>query len=325
MHLLAAGDVTSAVKNLFVAKHFSRLHAQYVAETLVETSLDGIDTHGLRLLPTYIRELDGGRSNARPSLRFKRRLRAAAILNADGALGVVAGNVAMQRAVTLASAYGIGAVAVANSNHFGAAGYYAKIAASRNHIGLAFSNSDSLVRPHDGTTPLNGTNPIAMAAPSADGLDFVLDMATSETAVSKLLSSGATLSSILPLAPLGGYKGQGLGTMVQILCAALSEMPFDYELSHLYDPPFDAPRRVAHFFLSIDLGAFGQPARIKTRISRLLEHFRASSSARTAPVRVAGDVERLAREERLRDGIPVSAEVYGALKDYLGARDAVAI
>jgi LDH2 family malate/lactate/ureidoglycolate dehydrogenase len=231
----------------------------------------------------------------------------------------------MRRAVKLASRYGIGAVGVANSNHFGAAGHYAKIAAARDQIGLAFSNSDSLVRPQDGTEAINGTNPIAMAAPSADGRDFVLDMATSETAFSKLLSTGVSLSSVVPLAPLGGFKGQGLGTMVQILCAVLSEMPFDCELSHLYDPPFDIPRKISHFFLSIDLKGFGQPMEIKARIARLLQKFRSSTPAKVDPVRVPGDVERLAREERLRDGIPVAADVYDLLKPYSEARHALAI
>ncbi len=311
-------------------------HAGFVADTLVETSLLGIDTHGVRLLPTYALELQGGRANPRPELRFDERLPAVAVLDADDALGVVAGNVAMRSTSARAAKLGIAATAVRNSNHFGAAGHYARIAARTDQIGLVFSNSDALVVPTNGKVPLNGTNPLAVAAPAA-GEEFLLDMATSQTAYSRVkhfLANGLPLPrgwatdasgedaaasrAVAALLPLGGYKGQGLGMMVQILTTVLTNLPFDAELSHLYEPPYDAPRRVGHFFVAIEIAAFAEVETFKRRLSELLARFRRSPPAVDGTnVIVPGDLERQSRERRLQTGIPLGQAELAVLQPFL--------
>ena len=60
-------------------------HVNYVVETLVETSLNGIDTHGVRLLETYVKELEGGRCKSHPVLKFTSVLPAIGLLDADDA------------------------------------------------------------------------------------------------------------------------------------------------------------------------------------------------------------------------------------------------
>ena len=87
-------------------------HAKWFASALVETSLMGIDTHGLRLLPLYLRELDEGRSNPAPAFKTLRQRGGMAAIDADSALGTVAGMHAARTAARLARQYGIGAVAI---------------------------------------------------------------------------------------------------------------------------------------------------------------------------------------------------------------------
>src|SRR6185503_9273976 len=96
-------------------------HAAWVVDGLLFASLRGIDTHGVRLFPTYLAELDGGRARARPELRFSGQGRALRLLDAGAALGIVAGRFAAAEAVRLARDFGLGGVVVKNSNHFGAA------------------------------------------------------------------------------------------------------------------------------------------------------------------------------------------------------------
>src|SRR5262249_22001475 len=112
------------IRAALLSRGLSAEHAGWVADGLVGTSLRGIDTHCVRLLPTYLAELDGGRARATPQLTWRAGGRAVRALDAGGALGLVAGTVACREAVALARENGVGAVSVANSNHFGAASVY---------------------------------------------------------------------------------------------------------------------------------------------------------------------------------------------------------
>lgn len=318
-------------------------HATDVADALLDASLRGIDTHGVRLLAFYLKEIEGGRAKKQPSFRIEGKFTSAGLFDADDALGVVAGAAAMREAMRRARESGVAALAISRSNHFGRADYFARMASAAGQIGLVFSNSDALVVPFGGAVPLNGTNPLAMAAPGLDDDGFYLDMATSQTAYSRVLQSlrhgqpvapglatnqdGRDLShggELGALQPLGGIKGQGLGMMIQILCALLSNMPFDAELANLYREPYDTPRQISHFIVVIEIAAFVEPAVFRTRLSELLTQFRQSRPSGDAPVRVPGDVEREAETERRQAGIPLAEEDVAMLAGYLPATAAIA-
>jgi ureidoglycolate dehydrogenase (NAD+) len=326
MTRLPAERLSAAIRGALVLRGVPPEHAGFVADGLVSTSLRGIDTHGIRLLPTYLAELDGGRARAGPELVFTGE-RGARRLDAGGALGLVAGTVACREAVRLAREHGVGAVSVANSNHFGAASVYTLDMAREGALGLAFTNSDALVAPAYGRQPLFGTNPLSLAVAASGGELFCLDMATSQISYSKVKSQqekglplepgwavtpeggdAAGGGEIGALKPLGGYKGQGLGMIVEILCALLAGMPFDHELTHLYAPPYDTPRQVAHLFLAFDLAVFGDPDAFRARLTQLLALVRESEGAPGERVVNAGDLEREAERERGERGIPLSPD-----------------
>lgn len=311
-------------------------HAAYLVDGLIETSLRGVDTHGVRLFPTYLAELDGGRSRARPGLTFTRRARAAAVLDAGHALGPVAAMTAVREAVRLAREYGTGAVAVRNSNYFGASSQYTLEIARHDMIGMSFTNSDALVAPIGGRRPMFGTNPLGFAVRGEDGETFSVDMATSQVAFTRIkqhrergipLEKGWAVGpdgrdasapgggEVSALLPLGGHKGQCLAMIVEILCCLLADMPYDHELTHLYDEPFDEPRVTSHFFLALDVGAFQPLASFRSRLSRLLALIRAEGDAGGSPVLVPGDLEAAACRERSERGIPVPDEVWAHLPD----------
>jgi LDH2 family malate/lactate/ureidoglycolate dehydrogenase len=319
MRTMPAGELGRIMRRALRERGVSAEHADWVADGLLEPSLRGIDTHGVRLFPAYLAELDGGRSRARPEMRWLGEARAVRILDAGHALGLVAGRVACVEAVRLARESGVGAVAVRNSNHFGAASVYTLEMARQGALGLSFTNADALVAPFHGDRPLFGTNPISMAVQGeADDL-FCADFATSQVSYSKVkhrraqglpLEPGWAVSGpeggdvLLPLGAGSGHKGHCLAMMVEILCALLAGMPLDHELSHLFAPPFDEPRRVAHLFLAFDLGAFREPGGFRADLSRLMGIVRGSGE----PVVVPGDPESAATAARLRDGIPLTDE-----------------
>jgi ureidoglycolate dehydrogenase (NAD+) len=287
----------------------------WVVDGLLEASLRGIDTHGVRLFVTYLAELDGGRSQAHPELRWIGGGRAACLLDAGNALGLVAGRVACAEAVRLARELGAGAVAVRNSNHFGAASVYTLEMARQGVLGLAFSNSDALVTPYNSLRPLLGTNPLSMAVQGLGEDLFCADLATSQVSYSKVkhhLAHGLPLEpswgDAAALKPLGGHKGECLGMMVEILCAGLAGMPFDHELSHFYTSPFDEPRQVAHFFLAFDIAAFREPGEFRKDLSRLMGTVRQQPAVEGERVIVPGDLESETAADRHTHGIPMDEE-----------------
>jgi LDH2 family malate/lactate/ureidoglycolate dehydrogenase len=302
----------------------SEEHTGFVVDGLIEASLRGIDTHGVRLFPTYLAELDGGRSRARPDLSWSGGRPAARVLDAGGALGLVAGRTACAEAVRLAREQGVGAVSVRNSNHFGAASVYTLAMARAGVLGLSFTNSDALVAPHHGVRPLFGTNPLSMAV-RGEGEDlFCADLATSQVSYSKvkhhraqglpleagwaITADGGEVSEAVALKPLGGHKGQCLSMIVEILCALLAGMPLDHELSHLYAAPYDEPRQVAHFFLAVDLAAFVDPEGFRRGLSGLLACVREQPAVPGERVIAPGDLESASAAVRKVDGIPLTDE-----------------
>lgn len=337
MKTVPAATLDLVMRTALLRRGLSEEHAAWVVDGLLETSLRGIDTHGVRLFPTYLAELDGGRSRARPEMQWTGEAggRAARLLDAGGALGLVAGRTACAEAVRLAREHGVGTVAVRNSNHFGAASVYTLAMARQGVLGMAFTNSDALVAPFNGVRPIFGTNPISLAVQGEGDDLFCADFATSQVSYSKVkhhraqgipLEEGWAVAAdgqdaaregageVSALQPLGGAKGHCLGMMVEILCALLAGTPLDHELSHLYGEPYDEPRQVAHLFLAYDVAAFQDPAAFRARLSRLLRLVREQPAVEGERVVVPGDLESEEAARRRTGGIPLTVEEAAAFE-----------
>jgi ureidoglycolate dehydrogenase (NAD+) len=298
-------------------------------------SLRGIDTHGVSLFGTYVRELRNGRAKAKPTFEFHQARPALARLGAGGALGVVAGFEAARRAAAMARESGVGVVVVVDSNHFGAASIYTTELARQGLIGIALSNSDAIVLPVNGRVPRQGTNPISMAAEGESGEMFCADLATSQGSFLRSLALRAEGAAIPPgvladeegrdvvtsggapahLLPLGGYKGQCLGMMVSILCAVLGGAPFDWELQNLFDEPWHEPRQISHLVAALDVASLTDPAEFRRSLSRYLSAYRepmATGSTSSFP----GYLEAQTARHRGVDGVPIRSDDYRLLLSF---------
>src|SRR5919112_5805934 len=165
---------------IFRAWGFPGAQATTMADVLTEADLLGIDSHGITLVPLYDELIQSGMVVTAPHIRVVREFGATAVIDGGGGFGQAPSVRAMDLAVEKARAFGIGAVGVRNSNHFGAAGLYALRAAEKGFIGFATTAVfKASIVPTFGREARFGTNPIAFAAPAGRNRPFLLDMATS--------------------------------------------------------------------------------------------------------------------------------------------------
>lgn len=299
--------------------------ADHVANGLVHASLRGVDSHGIRLLPHYLKGLKAGRINPTPHYEFNKNSAAAGVLNADDAFGHAAGMEAVKYAVTMAKEAGIGAVAVKRSTHFGAASFFALDIAQQGMIGLSFTNADSLIVPTAAKSRFLGNNPVCFTAPCEGEDPVCLDMATSVITFNKVLQlreenkqtppgvgadaegvETTDAEKIVQLLPVGGYKGYGLSFMVETLCAILTGMPFGPHISRMYDAPIHEKRNLGHFVMAMNIEAFIEPGMFKRNMKQMVSELRnASAVDPDVPIQVAGDPEKKTAAQRLKNGIPL--------------------
>ncbi len=164
----------------------SAADAAAMTEVQIEASLRGQPTHNVGAIPRYARRIASGATNPRPRFRIERETATSALVDGDNGPGQLVAVMAMELAIRKARESGVCVVGARHSNHFGAAGHYAWLAAMKNLIGLCTTNSALWLAPTGGMTPLFGTNPLAVGIPAARHHPIVLDVSMSVQAKGKV-------------------------------------------------------------------------------------------------------------------------------------------
>lgn len=329
------------IKDTFIAAGVPEEDAAICADVLIESDKRGIDSHGIgRLKPIYIDRIRAGIIDPVTRIEVVREGPATAVLDGGNGMGQVVSKKAMAMAIEKARAFGLGMVAVRNSNHYGIAGYYATMATRAGMIGITGTNARPSIAPTFGVENMLGTNPLTFGIPTDEAFPFVLDCATSITQRGKievyqregkelpagwvigedgtartdteqvlmdLVSGGAALAPLGGIGEeLGGYKGYGYATVVEILSAALAGGPFLKALSGMSGGE-KVPYRLGHFFIAIDVEAFTELEAFRKTTGEILRSLRASKKAPGAErIYTAGEKEHLAYLERLEAGVPIN-------------------
>jgi LDH2 family malate/lactate/ureidoglycolate dehydrogenase len=205
----------------------------------------------------------------------------------------------------------MGAVAVRNSAHFGIAGYYSLMAVEAGMIGMAFTNARPSIAPTFGVKAMLGTNPIAFGCPTDEDFPFLYDGATSIAQRGKLEvldrigkpapqgwvidqngnfltdthacleGFGKGTAALLPLGgsgeTLGGHKGYGLATVVEILSSALQTGSFLYGLVGMDENGKVQQNKLGHFFMAINIENFTDLDSFKKTTGEVLRELRAAT------------------------------------------------
>ncbi|WP_431479887.1 Ldh family oxidoreductase [Pseudomonas simiae] len=245
--------LTLLLQRIFTRQGTSESVAQVLAENCASAERDGAHSHGVFRVPGYVSTLNSGwvDGKAVPIVEDV----ASGFVRVDAVNGFAQPALAAARSLLVdkARSAGIALLAIHNSHHFAALWPDVEPFAEEGLVALSVVNSMTCVVPHGADRPLFGTNPIAFAAPRADGPPIVFDLATSAIAhgdvqiaarkgerlppgmgVDSLGQPTQDPKAILEggaLLPFGGHKGSALSMMVELLAAALTGGNFSFEFN----------------------------------------------------------------------------------------------
>lgn len=316
--------------------------AGIAAKLIVAADLRGVDTHGVAHLgPFYITRIQKGFINLNADIKVLSSLPGTAVVDGDMGLGFLVGHKAMTEAIRRAKTCGIGAVAVRNSTHFGAASVYSGLAVEEGMIGIALSSTGALVVPPGATKRGVGTNPISVGVPAGKEAGFMLDMATSVVPGGKIgdaLRRGLSIplgwavdsegnlttdpkavfqggGGLVPLGStpeMGSYKGFGLGVAVEILCSILSGAVAGLLMK---EEPGAAGNKCDHFVAAIKIDSFIPLDLFKEKMDDLIRSYHGLPTAEGKGIlALAGEKENEIVKERLSKGIPIHSKVMESLE-----------
>lgn len=315
--------------------------AEEVTNCLVETSLRGIDSHGINLLPHYVSAVLAGRINPSPNFKFKKTSDTTGLLDADDSFGHAATSLAIKEAIRLSKVSGSGFVSVYNSTHFSACAYYSLQAAREDMIGIAMTHTSSMMLSNRGKRPYLGTNPISFTFPCEGEEPVCLDMATTQVtwnfvklaaqnkqkidyglAVDKEANVVEDPKDAAALLPMGSYKGYGLGFVVEVLCGLLAGAAYGPHVVEMYQSSLSQKRKLAHFVGAINIEKFVEIGVFKKMMKNLITELRNEPAVDpNLPVLVPGDPEKQAKELRLKEGIPLAEQTVQKINDFIRDRN----
>ncbi len=328
----------------FVKFGFNKEESDIIVDVLLTSDLYGIESHGMQRLVRYHKGIEKGliKIDAKPEIVFETPV--SAVIEGNDGMGQLLGYKAMNIAIEKAKKTGMAIVTVRNSNHYGIAGYYAKMACNEGLIGMSMTNSEAIMVPTFGRLAMLGSNPIAIAMP-AEPYDFFFDASTTVVTRGKLeiynklqkpLPEGWALNStgkgssdasdvlknivakagggIMPLGgeteQSGSHKGYGYGMFCEIFTSILS-MGLTSNHTHI-----GGKGGTCHGFIAINPEVFGDADAIKEHLSTLLRELRESPKAEGAErIYTHGEKEVFAFKDRMENGIEVNKGTVAEMVD----------
>lgn len=338
------GTLKSFCNKVFENFGFSPDESRIITDVLLLSDLYGIESHGIQRMVRYHMGIKKSLIDVKAKAEVVFETPVSAVIDGQDGMGQIIGHRAMKMAIEKAMQIGVGIVTVRNSNHYGIAGYYTKMACDKGLIGFSCTNSEAIMVPTFGKLAMIGSNPIACSMP-AEPYPFSFDASTTVVTRGKLeiynklekpLPEGWALNKdgqsstdaadILKnivnkngggIMPLGGsneiygsHKGYGFGMICEIFSSVLSlGMTSNYTMQ-------GSKGGICHGFAAINPSAFGDAESIKRHLSSYLQELRESSKAEGKQrIYTHGEKEIAALEDRMHNGIPVNENTMLELLD----------
>jgi 3-dehydro-L-gulonate 2-dehydrogenase len=321
-------ELNAALRQAMLRLDLPEERARRCALLFAETTRDGVYTHGLNRFPRFSAMVQNGSIDVHATPELVTAFGAIERWNGNRGIGNLNGQDSMQRAIELARKNGIGAVALANTNHWMRGGAFGWQAADEGLFAICWSNTLPNLPVWGATTPALGNNPLVLAIPRAGG-NIVLDMAMSQfsygtlasyskrgvplpvpggyDAQGQLTQDAAAIEASQRALPIGYWKGSGLALVLDAIAAMLSGGTATHQFPK--DPLREAGQ--SQIFLVIDpanLAAASELNHIADGIIDSLRHATPIDPAK--PIRYPGEQTLQLREENIRLGVPVDPDIW---------------
>ncbi|MFT5113121.1 MAG: LDH2 family malate/lactate/ureidoglycolate dehydrogenase [Parasphingorhabdus sp.] len=302
-------------------------HALQIAEHLTDSSLCGMESHGLMRTLQYAEQFQNGYMQATAAPGLTQSEQGGSLVDGNGGHGVPAMHLAIEESLRLAKEQGVSALGVVNVGHTGRLGAFADAAASQGFLNIIFGGGGRenwrQVAPYGGRQAMLPTNPYCIGIPGGERGPVVLDFATSKIAggwIYAARSAGARLpDNVLmdtngeisrdpedyfkggAILPAGGAKGYALAVVAELVAEAMLG-PVSTEGSWL--------------MLSVDTSRFRQPGKLQVVAEEILAELRGCPPAPGYNrVEVPGEREREYRQKSLETGIAVPEQTWNQIQE----------
>jgi LDH2 family malate/lactate/ureidoglycolate dehydrogenase len=333
--IISAEPLTRFCTAVFMKLGVPPEQATAIAVNLVAADLEGVASHGVVRLPIYVERLRAGVVNPRPNIRVTRETATTAVVDGDNGMGQWVGMRAMQTAIDKGLAANCAFVSVRNSNHFGAASYYSRMAVAHDMVGFSFTiGGINHMTPWGGAEAILGNNPLSIALPAGEERPIVLDMACSVAARGKIIVAAkdgtpipddwATGPDGRPttdpvealkgfVLPVGGPKGYALTLMIGLLSTMLSGAAFGSEVTDMYED-LERAQNVGHLFGVLPIACFESLDVYKRRVDKAIREIRNVPRVEGVErIYLPGEREEISAEAQQRSGIPIKSSVWNEL------------
>lgn len=301
--------------------------AEKVAVVIADSTIDGVNSHGINRLPLLIEYIENGyvSVNSAPEVLNER----GSFCQVDGkhGVGILNALYCTDKAIEIASENGIGLVALKNTNHWLRAGTYGWKAADKGFILIAWTNTVPNLPPYGSENNLIGNNPLLIAIPRKEG-HLVLDMSMSQYSYGTIAGYARQNKKLQEFGgydkdgnltkdavsirnggrhiPIGFWKGSGLSIVLDLMAAVLSGGKTTYELGKAGE----ADTEMSQVFIAIDPVKFGDEKFRQNLINETLENFNRVSSEKPGSVRYPGQGTLERRNNNLKNGIFIEKVIW---------------
>lgn len=312
--------------------------ARIVVDSMLEADINGVTTHGIRMIYSYVHKLKKGDF----SLSIPQILKstpAYTILDGNNTMGAVAAMKAVNICKEKAKKHGIHTVFARNCNTFGPGFYYAEKIAASGMVGFVCCNSPAAMPAYNGLEPMLGTNPLAFACPSKSKGTIALDMATSIVAKSRFETARLN-GDILPVGwavdkngkpttdpieaikgfvlPMAGFKGYGIAMIIDILSGVMSGSGYLNKVNKFYSQDGKG-MNVGQLFVAFD------PEQIYdgdflSDMDEYIDLLRNSKTVDGKQIAIPGDDRAKVKEMSQKHGVTLSADSVDKLEQTFGTQ-----
>jgi LDH2 family malate/lactate/ureidoglycolate dehydrogenase len=309
--------------------------AELVADSLVVADLWGHQSHGVMRLSWYVNRIRAGVMRPVTAPEILADMGAAVVVDGRDGVGQVLAAYAARTAIQRARDHGVGVVAVRNSNHFGTAAYFTRMAANDGCVAILTTNASPAMAPWGGREKTIGTNPWSIAAPAGKYEVVVMDIANTAVARGKVYLARQRGEQIPPgwaidsdgvpttdpaaaingvILPMAGHKGYAISLMMDVLSGVLTGSAFGSAVHGPYE--FDQRSACGHLFIALDVAAFLKYDTFIDRVEQLIDEVKSVPPARGInEIFFPGELEARAKAQNTTRGLTLPTQTVEDLRN----------